>query len=244
MSQRISNDADYPPKELVVLVGGLGTRLRSAVPNLPKPMAPVRGEPLLAHLLRYWISQGIEHFVLATGYMGDVINDYFGDSIEGRLISYSHESSPLGTGGAVFQALEKLKLPGKYIALANGDTWFNADLHKLYEDAQARDACVTMIVKKSIDSGRYGSVVLNQSGLISSFGQHSKTSTYINIGSYLLNVPLLNKNFKNPGNKFSFEEECLKKLAVDGLLAGSIQSGEFLDIGIPEDYALAEGYIK
>ena len=88
----------------IVLAGGLGTRLRTVVPDWPKPMAPVAGKPFLTYLLDYWIGQGIDHFVLSVGYRHEAIIDYFGDSYHGVLIDYVIETEPLGTGGALRMA--------------------------------------------------------------------------------------------------------------------------------------------
>src|SRR5207237_2019404 len=91
--------------EAVVLAGGLGTRLRAAVSDVPKPMAPVGGRPFLERLLDYWIGQGVRRAVLAVGYLHDMIRGHFGDEYRGCAIAYSIEEQPLGTGGALVQSL-------------------------------------------------------------------------------------------------------------------------------------------
>ena len=91
----------------VILAGGLGKRLRSAVPDLPKPMAPINGRPFLEHQMRYWIAQGINHFVLSVGYRYKMIIDYFGAQFEGVSLEYVIEEAPLGTGGGLVLASKK-----------------------------------------------------------------------------------------------------------------------------------------
>ncbi|MDQ3186754.1 MAG: NTP transferase domain-containing protein, partial [Pseudomonadota bacterium] len=91
----------------VILAGGIGSRLRSIVPDLPKPMAPVSGRPFLEYQLDYWISQGISSFILSVGYRHEAIVDYFGNSYKGAELDYVIERIPLGTGGGLLLAVEK-----------------------------------------------------------------------------------------------------------------------------------------
>src|SRR5215471_11172514 len=91
----------------VILAGGLGTRLRGTVPDVPKPMAPIRGRPFLEYQLDYWIGKGINRFVLSVGYRHEVIIDHFGASYRGAELSYAIEHTPLGTGGALLLAVEE-----------------------------------------------------------------------------------------------------------------------------------------
>jgi len=83
----------------LVLAGGLGTRLRSAVPDLPKPMAPINGRPFLEYLLDYWINQGVDRFVLSVGYRHEIITEHFGNKYKEAQIEYVIEKTLLGTGG-------------------------------------------------------------------------------------------------------------------------------------------------
>lgn len=106
----------------VILAGGLGTRLRSVIGDLPKCMAPINEEPFLAHKLRHLASQGINDIMLSVGYRKDVIMKYFKNEFEGIAISYSEENEPLGTGGAIKLALKKLNTHNEVLVL-NGDTW-------------------------------------------------------------------------------------------------------------------------
>ena len=92
----------------VILAGGLGTRLRSVISDLPKPMAPINGRPFLEYLICYWIGQGINHFVLSVGYLHQAIIGYFGNQFKGACIDYVIEESPLGTGGGLLLASKKV----------------------------------------------------------------------------------------------------------------------------------------
>jgi len=94
--------------EAIILAGGLGTRLRSAVPSLPKPMAPIKGKPFLGYLFDYWLHQGIKHFILSVGYKYEVIHERFGTKYKDADVSYAIENEPLGTGGGLLLALNSL----------------------------------------------------------------------------------------------------------------------------------------
>ena len=92
----------------IILAGGLGTRLRETVPNLPKPMVPIHNRPFLEHQMDYWIEQGITQFILSVGYLKDIIINHFGNSYKGVSIDYAIDTSPLGTGGEFFCLLQKI----------------------------------------------------------------------------------------------------------------------------------------
>ena len=111
----------------IILAGGLGTRLRSTVPDLPKPMAPIAGRPFLAHQMDHWIGQGVSRFVLSVGYRHEAISSHFGRRFHGAAIDYVVETSPLGTGGAVKLATAGLPRD-EYTLLLNGDTYFDVPL--------------------------------------------------------------------------------------------------------------------
>src|SRR3989338_2427013 len=123
--------------------GGLGTRPRKAVPDVPKPMAPVGNAPFLAHLLDYWIGRGITHAILSVGYKADVIREYFGDCYEGIPIEYAIEETPLGTGGGLLLAAERLRESGPFLVL-NGDTFFEVNLREMVRFHLERLAELTM----------------------------------------------------------------------------------------------------
>ncbi|MBO7522674.1 MAG: NTP transferase domain-containing protein, partial [Bacteroidales bacterium] len=108
--------------EAIILAGGLGTRLRDTVPDLPKPMAPINGEPFLEYQLSWLSKYDIKKIVLSTGFMADKISSYFGDEYNGIPLEYSIETTPLGTGGAIAYSMQKTA--GKDILIINGDTWF------------------------------------------------------------------------------------------------------------------------
>jgi D-glycero-alpha-D-manno-heptose 1-phosphate guanylyltransferase len=227
------------PREMLILAGGMGTRLRSVVDDVPKPMAPVLGKPFLKYLLDYWIEQGVNRFVLAVGYRGDSIIEHFGESYRSAKLSYVHESCPLGTGGAIRMALQETTWGGDYILLSNGDTWFEVDLPQFTLDANQCSKPVTIALKVIQVNDRYSGVELNDRGLISNFGVESQKSCVINGGCYLLDITFISQFLRHFPDMFSFEEEVLKPLAAVNQIASSLQNHVFLDIGVPEDYRKA-----
>ena len=110
--------------EAIILAGGLGTRLRSIVPKLPKALAPVGNRPFLAYLFDFWIAQGVDRFVLSVGYKHEIIQKEFGVSYKSAKVDSAVETAPLGTGGGLLLSWKKLRSPKPFLIL-NGDTFFN-----------------------------------------------------------------------------------------------------------------------
>ena len=132
--------------EAVVLAGGLGTRLRSVLPDLPKPMAPVNGRPFLEYLLDFWISQGVEHFVLSVGYRYQAVLDHFGFSYRDIPIDYSIESKPVGTGGGLFLASEKIFSDQPFFVI-NGDTYFPVEANSILNFHTETKSGLTLVLR-------------------------------------------------------------------------------------------------
>ena len=130
--------------EVIILVGGLGTRLREAVPDLPKPLAPVAGRPFLAHLLDRFARAGLRRAILASGYRAEMIEDAIGMEWQGMQIVHSLETERLGTGGALRHAARLLTGHGAHVV--NGDTWLAYDPIALERTTGERNAAIGMLV--------------------------------------------------------------------------------------------------
>jgi D-glycero-alpha-D-manno-heptose 1-phosphate guanylyltransferase len=223
-------------KECIILAGGLGTRLRSAVPDLPKCMAPVNGKPFIAYVIECLQSQGIENFIFSLGYK----HEYFIDFLSSlpSIFSYqlSIEEEPLGTGGAV--KLSCSKASGKNVLVTNGDTLFKININTLSSFHAQHNADCTLSLKPMKNFDRYGVVELNEDASIKSFKEKSfYEQGLINGGVYALNVQsFLNESLPE---KFSFEKDYLEKYYAERKMYGVIQENYFIDIGIPEDYQRA-----
>jgi len=226
-----------PIKEAIILAGGLGTRLRSAVPELPKCMAPVAGKPFLFYVISYLQRQGIEQFIFALGYKSELFEDFIHSILPNKNFQLSIEEEPLGTGGAIKLACNKTT-EGSILA-TNGDTLFEIDVKNLSAFHDSRNADCTLSLKPMKNFDRYGVVELNTDSSIKSFHEKKFYETgLINGGVYALNArKFLSENLPE---KFSFEKDYLENLFASRKMFGVVQDEYFIDIGIPEDYQRAQ----
>ncbi|MEP6713142.1 MAG: nucleotidyltransferase family protein [Ferruginibacter sp.] len=222
--------------QAIILAGGLGTRLRSAVPDLPKCMAAVAGKPFLQHVIAYLQQQGVKDFIFSIGYKHDVIEDFLRDKYPSLNYQLSIEAEPLGTGGAIKMACEKVS--GKNTLVLNGDTLFKIDINKLLTFHQQQNASCTLALKPMYNFERYGVVDIDAAGIIQSFKEKQFYKTgLINGGVYILNAPdFLSLDLPQ---KFSFEKDYLEKFYTTKKITGIVQDNYFIDIGIPEDFEKA-----
>ncbi|MBS1663134.1 MAG: nucleotidyltransferase family protein [Bacteroidetes bacterium] len=226
-------------KEAIILAGGLGTRLRSAVPELPKCMAPVGGRPFIGYVTDYFRGQGIEHFIFALGYKSDYFDDFFAAAFPSGGYSVSLEQEPLGTGGAIRQACGLAKTDTALIL--NGDTFYHIALAELSAFHAGKDADCSLCLKPMRDFDRFGVVELDEEQRVSQFREKQHYAAgLINGGVYALNTGRF-RALDLP-EKFSFEKEYLEK--GDHRLYGLVQDHYFIDIGIPEDYQRVQDEIN
>ncbi len=223
--------------EAIVLSGGLGTRLRSVVSDLPKPMAPIGDKPFLEYILKYLQNSGVKIVILSVGYKWETIKDYFGDRFENIELIYSVEDEPLGTGGAIKKAMTQAKNNQVYII--NGDTFFNVDLQSL---ELQNDSKLILSLKQMNEFDRYGCVESDDNNFVTAFTEKGyKKSGNINGGIYLASIDIFDNYDLN--EKFSFEEfmqDNFQKLKA----SVKVFDNYFIDIGIPEDYEKAQSEIK
>lgn len=225
-----------PAFEAIVLAGGLGTRIRSVVSNRPKVMVDVCGRPFLEILLDRMVRNGVTRAILATGHLHEVVAAHFGSRWGGIEIHYSIEAHPLGTGGAVWQALKMVSRNDVFVF--NGDTFFDLDLRGLHEFHRSARADITIALKPMRDFERYGAVDL-VNGRITGFREKNRTAGgFVNGGVYVLNRQVAER-FVFPGT-FSLETDFLEKRVDEIIIAGFVSDGYFIDIGVPEDYARAQ----
>ena len=221
----------------IILAGGLGTRLRSAVPDLPKPMAPIAGRPFLAHQMDHWIAQGIDHFVLSVGYRHEAISGFFGRRYRGAALDYVVETTPLGTGGALLLAAAQLP-PDEPALLLNGDTYFDVTLEALQAQACRLDSHWCFALVRNTDPARYMGVGVGEDGRITAL--RSPEAPLANGGVYLFKPCALNGLSVAPGRAVSLENDIFPKLMAQGQrFAGHECTGAFIDIGVPHDYQRA-----
>jgi D-glycero-alpha-D-manno-heptose 1-phosphate guanylyltransferase len=222
--------------QAIILAGGFGTRLRSVLQAVPKPMAPIHGKPFLAYLIDYLILQGITDIVLSVHYLREQIQDYFQTAYGGVSIAYAVENEPLGTGGAIVKSLEFVDRAQPVFVL-NGDTFLKLDYQSMFATQSANVSNITMALRRIADCSRYG-VVLTAGQRVTAFQEQGANEVgLINAGVYLIN-PKLFAGFALP-EQFSFERDFLfPKIAALNPCAFIVDE-YFIDIGIPADYSQA-----
>ncbi len=224
--------------EAIILAGGFGTRLQAVVKDAPKPMADINGRPFLSYLMDYLSNQGINKILLSVGYKYESIKNYFGPKYKNLDIEYVIEDEPLGTGGAIREALNYAN--GAEVIVLNGDTFFDVDLRRLFFFHHAHDSLLTIAVKPMRNFDRYGTVVLNNDNRVTGFEEKSlKDFGYINGGVCIMKREILDY-LKQNGDNFSFEIDFLQRNINNIDSFALISDSYFIDIGIPEDYKKAQ----
>ena len=221
-------------KPLVVLAGGFGTRLRELVTDVPKPLAPVAGKPFIVHLIEHWVEQDVKEFIFLLHFEASLIKtillELFSDE---RFCDIKHdmvvESKPLGTGGAILNAVSELGITDSFLVV-NADTWLGYGFKELSLATPCALAAVSVP-----NSQRYGSLVFDEHG-ISKFEEKSNSNgeAFISSGLYHL-LPNIFDEFDS-GSFFSLEEDIFPNLVSKNLLGVIKLETSFIDIGIPEDY--------
>ncbi|MCA1961566.1 MAG: nucleotidyltransferase family protein [Desulfomonile sp.] len=232
------------PFTAMILVGGLGLRLRTMVSDRPKPMALVGGKPFLEILIDCLAAKGVRDFVLLSGYMSEKIEEHFtrAQLKTGLRVRCCREETPLGTGGAVRNAARFATEP---TLVVNGDTFFDANLGDLLRCHNEHGSDVTLSLRRVSDRSRYGSVVVNEDGRVTGFvekGRGPHEPGLINAGvsvmarSFILSLPR--------GVPFSMEQDVFPSLAATGRMSGLVQESAFFDIGTPESYQAFLSYAR
>lgn len=228
--------------QVVILAGGLGTRLRPYTYATPKPMMPINAKPFLEHQLILLKEQGLRDIVICVGYLGDRIVDYFGDGSRfGLSIRYSHEPQPLGTGGAIKRA-ESL-LEDRFIVL-NGDTFLSFDYGKVITAFEQRDTLGLMVVYDNRIAIGISNVALDEDGFVMAYNKYRSTMAmgYLDAGVTLFKKEMLSLIAK--GKAVSLEEGVFPQLIADHQLAAYPTRQRFYDIGTPEGLDSLKGILK
>lgn len=222
----------------MLLVGGMGTRLRPILSSAPKPLARIGDMPFLQLLVLQLRSQGIRRLVMCTGHQADQIAEEFGDGRKWDVtIDYSKESRPLGTAGA-------LKLAGHYLSqdsdflVMNGDSFLELDIRQFIRLHREQGGWASIAVRRVLDAARYGTVQLDELNRVVRFSEKMgvREPGVINGGVYVFNRSILQQI---PDGTISLEKDVLPRVVEHGVYALE-QHGLFIDIGTPEDYARAQ----
>ena len=220
----------------LILAGGSGTRLRSVMPDLPKPLAPIGGRPFITYLLDELIAAGMTRAIICIGYKADLMRSMLGTSYGPLALEYSQENEPLGTGGATRHALPLIH--SDQFFLLNGDSFCDASLADLHAFHIMHGKPASLVALEMDDTSRYGQLQIAPAGQIEAFKekQSSGGPGWINAGIYLLQTRLLESI---PGNRaVSLEHDAFPQWIGHGLMAWKT-TARFIDIGTPESYAQA-----
>ena len=227
----------------IILAGGMGTRLKTIISDLPKPMAPIMNVPFLTYQLNYLKHFGIKKVIFSVGYLSEKIIAHYNQSFENISIEYSIEKNPLGTGGGIRMAMSNLK--EDLVLILNGDSFFDLNLEQFYNLHLEQKAEFSLALRYVNNSERYGNIEFNSSHQITSFIEKNQLnqSGYINAGVYILSKKLYLQNTK-PDINFSIEKDFFEKQLNQLIIKGFEFKDYFIDIGIPEDYLKAQDDFK
>ncbi|MFI5809055.1 sugar phosphate nucleotidyltransferase [Streptomyces sp. NPDC051561] len=228
--------------EAILLVGGKGTRLRPLTVNTPKPMVPAAGVPFLTHQLARARAAGVEHIVLATSYLAEVFEPYFGDgSALGLHLEYVTEDEPLGTGGAIRNVASRLHSgPDEPVLIFNGDILTGLDIEALVDTHQTSGADVSLHLTRVEDPRAFGLVPTDSTGRVTAFLEKPQTpeeivTDQINAGAYVFRRSVIDTI--PTGRPVSVERETFPDLLANGAhLQGMVDSTYWLDLGTPQAF--------
>ncbi len=221
-------------RQVVILAGGKGTRLGELTKQTPKPLLDVGGRPFIEYLLSHCRRFGFARALLLVGPYIDRFDDVLGDgSALGMEITLIPEPEPAGTGGALIYAADQLD---DRFLMMNGDSFLDADLTQLMSK-MLRTGDTSVAIRHLEDTGRYGRITLNGDQVIDFAEKAEGGPGHVNGGIYMLGKSILDQVGEPP---VSLEVDVLPKLAEAGRLRGVTCSGNFIDIGIPEDLARSQ----
>jgi N-acetyl-alpha-D-muramate 1-phosphate uridylyltransferase len=216
--------------QAVILAGGLGTRMRPVTETIPKPMIPVNGKPFLQHQLELLQKNGVERVLLLVSYLGEQIEQYFkhGDSMHMK-ISYSYESSPLGTGGALKNASAKLE---EKFLLLNGDTFLDVDYAAVIKDFQRHQPQALIVARKSTDMPVPNNLAVTADGQVTAYQKRNpENMTCTDAGAIVLSRKVLDDIA--PAQVCSLEEQIFPRLIERGEMRAWVTAEPFFDMGSP-----------
>lgn len=228
---------DYP---VLILAGGLGTRLKGVIGSTPKPMASIAGKPFLWWLIKSLESASVHEVFLSVGYQKEIIKEYFGAHFNNIQLKYIEESEPLGTGGAIIRASSYIN--DEAFLVMNGDTFAACNLDHFVALNKNLAVDLGLALYEIENVSRYGAVICSPGDRVTGFQEKGATGPgLINAGTYYINKHVF-ENF-DLTEKFSFETDFLQKNISDLKIYGMNVVQNFIDIGIPEEYERSQDLI-
>lgn len=234
----------FKPEEvpILVLAGGLGSRLDPVMNDRPKVLAPVAGHAFIDILLEKLIVRGFRRFILSVGYKRERIYQHFEDHALKPLVAFSPEEIPLGTGGAIWEA--RRFLDKEPFLVLNGDSYCPTDYAQMIDCHRRHQGLCTLVLARVRDGKDYGNVLVDQDGRISGFCEKNGTLAdgWVNAGIYLFQPALFDITI--PGPAFSLERDLLPWLVGQFPVFGFFSDGALIDIGTPERLMRAQEYFR
>lgn len=223
--------------EAIILAGGLGSRLRNVISDLPKCLALIEDKPFLDFVIKHLLNNNVRKIIFSLGYKSELVLHYLEKNYSNLNYDYCLETIPLGTGGALKLALSKTNCDN--VIVVNGDTFLNSNLSYLYNKHLENDSVCSFYIKEMNYFERYGTIKINRKNkVISIIEKKYCEKGFINTGQYILNVESYLKN--TPNGIFSFETDFMEKqYKLNNFFAFKIND-YFIDIGIPEDFNKAQ----
>lgn len=232
---------DDPIGQAVILTGGRGTRLGALTDRLPKGLVPVAGRPFLEHLLLYLRGQGVSRVLLCVGYLGEMIEGYFGDGARlGLEIDYSREESPLGTGGALKPARDRLD---DEFFLLNGDTFLPVDYRRLEREFSRSGARMLLSAYRGPGPGAQPNLRIDREGRVTAVRMPGEEGEFTHLDAGVRAARRSIIDYFPPTDTFSLEEDLYPRLIAAGELAAVEVSETFYDIGTPERIGIFADYL-
>lgn len=220
-------------KEVIILAGGVGSRLKSVIDNMPKCMAEVNQRPFISYILDSLLKYSYNRFIFSLGYLSEDVIKYIKVAYPNIDAVFSIETEPLFTGGAIRLAIEYVESDS--VLILNADTFFGLDLDFFFKTHVGRNMDVTLALKPMFNYDRYGSVKFDPQYNVQSFEEKTKCDFgYINCGYVYLRKEVFTKYLVN--RPFSFEEDFMKEHLGKIRIGAFVDDSYFVDIGIPEDY--------
>jgi len=237
-------DDDVKIDTAIILAGGLGTRLRAVISEVPKPMAPINGSPFLEYQMDFWLKQGIRHFILSVGYKHEFISSHFGSQYREAKIDYMVETHPMGTGGGLLLSLKYLSNSNPFLLL-NGDTFFDISIFDLLKCHLTNRAAITISLFRTREKGRYMGIHLSDDGRILSLrASHNPAGILANGGIYMVDPKVFGEFIIPTTKALSLESDIFPELLKsEAGIWGYESNGYFIDIGVPEDYFRAQSML-
>lgn len=222
----------------IILAGGLGTRLRPLTENMPKPLLPIKGKPIVEHALLNFKKHGITDVIFSIGYRADLIKEYFGDGSKwGMSIEYCVEDQPMGTGGAIRKASEGIS---ETFLVINGDNLADFDWQKLIDVHKHNQAKITLALFPVEDVTQFGIAEL-EGEKIKRFVEKPKVeeapSNLNNAGGYVMEPEVLKML---PEGFCMIERDCFEKLSPEGVIYSYRHEGQWFPTDTLEKYYNAE----